>query len=113
MRPTGGRAILVRAESISVVLAPSGLDQPYGPAYVDDADDHGRLTRPLLAANGRVDRPAVIADPTQARAPRVALADRVSRDQAKRSSLAKQVERAAEEVRDKVRVAVRFLVDRP
>ena len=54
----------------------------------------------------------MLADPAQARCARVALGDRVRRDQAERAALAQQVECAAEEVRDEVGVAVTAFVDR-
>jgi len=78
---------------------------------VDDADDDGSLARPLLASGGRVDHPAVVTNPAQARAPRVPLTDSVRGDQAEGPARTQQVECAAEEMSHKIAVAVRLLVN--
>src|SRR5271166_3387778 len=81
-------------------------------AGVDDADYHCRLSGPLLAPRRGNDSPAVFANPTQPGTPRVTLADRVGGDEAESPSLSEQVERSSEEVGDKIRVAMRLIVDR-
>ena len=54
---------------------------------VDHADDDGSLTGPF-SRFGRVDRPAVCADPPQAGRPGIALTDRVRGDQPEAAILA-------------------------
>ena len=70
---------------------------------MDNADDHGRLSRPLRTRRvASIDRAAVLADPAKPGRSRVALADRVRGDQAEGALVAEQVERTAEEVGDEI-----------
>ena len=80
---------------------------------VDDAHHHRRHAGPLHALARREDLAAVRADPAQPARARVALRDRVGRDQAEGPAIAQQVEGAPEEVRNEVGVAVALCVELP
>ncbi len=68
-----------RAGSVGLTARNRGSTHP---THVDDAHDHRGLAGPFVAFAGVVDRPAVRANPAQARGSCVALADRIRGDQA-------------------------------
>ena len=70
------------------------------------ADHYRRLSRPFVALARAVDDAAIPANPAQPGGSRVALADRVGRDQSKAATRLEQRKRTAEEMRGEVRVAV-------
>ena len=89
------------------------VERPVNRPFVDVNDRHydGRFAGPLDALASGEDGAAVHADPSQAGCPRVALRDGVRGDQPERSAVPQQVERAAEEMRHQVGVAVALLVE--
>ncbi len=77
------------------------------PALDEDLrDDDGRFAFPSVAADRAGDRAAVGEDLREAGLARIALADGIGRDQPEGAAVAQQAERAAEEMRAQVGVAV-------
>src|SRR5437764_65006 len=104
--PAGMEEICGDARHVVVIEAIRTSERPL--VDVDDADDYGRLAGPFLAARRGVDGPAVLADPAQAGAPRVALVDRIRGDQAEGALISQHGVRAAEEVGHEIPISMRL-----
>ena len=70
------------------------------------------LAGPFVALPCRVDRSAMRADPTQAGVASITLCDCVGSDQTEAAVVPNQIEGAAIEMRDQIRIPVRFFVQR-